>query len=412
LRDPTLTASGLSDEFDLVVIGGGIIGLATAREWQQRNRSATIAVLEREPELASHQTTHNSGVVHAGIYYKPGSLKAKLCTEGRERLYAFCDTHGVRYEKVGKLIIAVDRSELGRLDDLEARARANGVPGVRRITSEEIREIEPCAAGADALLSPETGIVDFGGVANALAADLRAGGAEVATAVEVTGVRRRERRTIVSFRAGEIAARHVIACAGGWSDRLAVAAGASPDPRIVPFRGAYLKLVGSRRGLVRSLIYPVPDPRLPFLGVHLTKHISGEVLLGPTALMVAARDAYSLRTVDAADLRETLSWPGTWKLMRRWWRTGLSELHMAASVRALANACARYVPELRVDDIDPQPGPAGVRAQAVARDGSLVDDFLIAEAGGALHVRNAPSPAATSCLAIAREIVDRASDSR
>lgn len=392
---------------DLCVVGGGIVGLATARELQRRRDGAKVVVLERETAIGRHQTGSNSGVAHAGIYYKPGSLKARLCVEGLERLYAFCDEHGVRYEKTGKVIVALDASEVGRLDDLEARGRANGVPGLRRIGPEELRELEPHATGIAALHSPNTGIVDFAGVAEALAAQVRSGGGEVRTGAEVRAVR----DGVVQLAGGErLRARQVVTCAGAWSDRLAVASGADPDPRIVPFRGAYMTLRPERRSLVRSLIYPVPDPELPFLGVHATKRIDGEVLLGPTALLVGARDAYRLRTVRGADLRATLGWPGTWRMMRRWWRTGLDELRMAASKRAFVAACARYVPELRVEDV--LPGPAGVRAQAVARDGSLVDDFVVSEAGGALHVRNAPSPAATSSLAIARLIADRADAAR
>jgi len=372
--------------YDLVVVGGGILGLATAREWQRRHPAAAIAVLEREPTLGAHQTSHNSGVVHAGIYYEPGSLKARLCVQGREALYAFCDEHGVAYEKCGKLIVAVDASELGRLDELERRGAANGVP-LRRLGPEEIAEHEPHATGAGALLSPETGIVDFAAVAQKLAALLQAGGAEIRTE---TAAARVESGAVVTDRGEVLAARRVIVCAGLWADRL----GGDPDPRIVPFRGSYLKLRPERRGLVRALIYPVPDPALPFLGVHLTRTIDGEVLLGPTALLVPAR--------------ASAAWPGTWRMMRRWWRTGVSELRTAASRRAFVRACARYVPELTAADIDAEPGPAGVRAQAVARDGALVDDFVFSEAGATLHVRNAPSPAATSALAIAAMVVDRA----
>jgi 2-hydroxyglutarate dehydrogenase len=391
---------------DLTVVGAGIVGLATARELQRRDPGARIVVLEREDRVGAHQTGSNSGVAHAGIYYKPGSLKARLCVEGIRRLYDFCDEHGVAYERCGKVIVALDRSELGRLDELEARGRANGVPGLRRIGVQEIRELEPHATGIDGLHSPQTGIVDFAGVARALAAQLVAGGAVVATGCAVGGFDRRNGRTRISHALGETSARHVVVCAGAWADRLAVAAGADPDPRIVPFRGGYLKLRPERRHLVRSLIYPVPDPELPFLGVHLTKRVDGEILLGPTALIVGARDAYRLRTVRARDVAATLGWPGTWRVMGRFWRTGLGELHLAASRRAFVAACARYVPELRTQDV--LGGPAGVRAQAVGRDGALVDDFVFSEAAGALFVRNAPSPAATSSLAIAAFIADRA----
>jgi L-2-hydroxyglutarate oxidase len=394
---------------DIAIVGAGIVGLATARELQRRDPGARIVVLEREARVGVHQTGSNSGVAHAGIYYKPGSLKAQLCVEGIRRLYEFCDEHGVAYERCGKVIVALERSELDRLDELEARGRANGVPGLRRVGADEIRELEPHATGIAGLHSPQTGIVDFAGVARALAAQLEADGAVVATGCAVRGFDRRDGHTRVIHDQGETRARRVIVCAGAWADRLAVAAGADPDPRIVPFRGAYLKLRPERRHLVRSLIYPVPDPDLPFLGVHLTKRVDGEILLGPTALVVGALDAYRLRTVRARDLRATLAWPGSWRMMRRFWRTGISELRMAASRRAFVAACARYVPELEPGDV--VHGPAGVRAQAVGRDGALVDDFVFSEASGALFVRNAPSPAATSSLAIASYIADRASKS-
>ena len=392
---------------DLAIVGAGIVGLATARELQRRDPAARIVVLEREEHVGTHQTGSNSGVAHAGIYYNPGSLKAQLCVDGIRRLYDFCDEHGVAYERCGKVIVALDRSELGRLDELERRGRANGVPGLRRIGAQEIRELEPHATGIAGLHSPQTGIVDFAGVARALASQLVAAGGVVATSCAVRSFRRQNGRTRISHARGEVRARQVIVCAGAWSDRLAVAAGAGADPRIVPFRGGYLKLRPERRHLVRSLIYPVPDPDLPFLGVHLTKRVDGEILLGPTALVVGALDAYRLRTVRPRDLGATLAWPGSWKMMRRFWRTGISELRMAASRRAFVAACARYVPELRIEDA--VGGPAGVRAQAVGRDGALVDDFVFSEASGALFVRNAPSPAATSSLAIASHIADRAS---
>jgi (S)-2-hydroxyglutarate dehydrogenase len=396
-----------SGDCDLAIVGAGIVGLATARELQQRNPDARIVVLEREDRVGVHQTGSNSGVAHAGIYYKPGSLKAKLCVEGVRRMYDFCEEHGVAHERCGKVIVALDRSELGRLDELERRGRANGVPGLKRVGPDELRELEPHAAGIEGLHSPQTGIVDFAGVARALAQQLEAGGGVVATRCAVEGFARQNGRTRIAHARGETRARQVIVCAGAWADRLAVAAGADPDPRIVPFRGGYLRLRADRRHLVRSLIYPVPDPDLPFLGVHLTKRVDGEILLGPTALVVGALDAYSLSRVRPRDLRATLGWPGSWKMMRRFWRTGISELRMAASRKAFVAACARYVPELELDDV--VDGPAGIRAQAVGRDGALVDDFVFSDAAGALFVRNAPSPAATSSLAIASHIADRAS---
>ena len=401
-----MTPADPSGECDVAVVGGGIVGLATARELQRRDPDARIVVLERESAVGRHQTGSNSGVAHAGIYYAPGSLKARLCVEGARDLYAFCEEHGIAHERCGKVIVALEPAELPRLEELEARGRANGVPGLRRIGPQELAEIEPHAAGIAAVHSPETGIVDFAAVARALAAQLEAGGATVATDAPVTEIARDgDRRTRVVHARGELHARRVLTCAGAWSDRVAVAAGGDPDPRIVPFRGGYLRLAPEARHLVRGLIYPVPDPDLPFLGVHLTKRVDGEVLLGPSALLVGARDAYRLTRVRPEDLRATLAWPGSWRMMRRWWRTGLTELHLAASRRAFVAACARYVPALEARDV--LPGPAGIRAQAVGRDGALVDDFVVHEAGGAVHVRNAPSPAATSSLALARLIADR-----
>ena len=390
---------------DLAVIGGGIIGLALAHELQGRRPGLRVTLFEREPEVGRHQTGHNSGVLHAGIYYRPGSLKAQLCVEGLRRMYDFCERHGIAHERCGKVIVATGPAELPGLGELEARGRANGVDGLRRIGPGELAELEPHAAGIAALHSPNTGIVDFGAVARALAADLRAGGAEVLTGCEVTGLERAGGGVTVRHACGELRAGRAVVCAGAWSDRLAVAAGAPADPRIVPFRGAYLRLTPAARRLVRGLIYPVPDPRLPFLGVHLTRHIDGDVLLGPTALLVGARDAYRLRRVRAGDLWSTVSWPGTWKLLRRFRATALDEVRMAASRRAVVAACARYVPELQLEDVTG--GPAGVRAQALGRDGALVDDFVINELGETVFVRNAPSPAATSSLAIAVRLADQ-----
>jgi L-2-hydroxyglutarate oxidase len=393
--------------FDLAVVGAGILGLATAAELLRRHPWLRLAVLDREHEVGAHQTAHNSGVIHAGIYYAPGSLKAKLCVEGAARMYAFCEQHGIAAERCGKLIVATGPEELARLDELERRGRANGVPGLRRLDGGEIGAVEPQCAGVAALHSPHSGIVDFAAVGRALAQQVQERGGELLLGRAVYDVRRRAREVALVHDHGEATtARHAVFCAGAWADRLATRAGASADPRIVPFRGQYLRLRSHARGLVRGLIYPVPDPELPFLGVHLTRHISGDVLLGPTALLVGARDAYRLRRVCPADLRDTLAWPGTWRVMRRWWRTGLEELRLAASRRAFVAACARYVPALTVDDVED--GPAGVRAQAVGRDGRLVDDFVFSEAGATLHVRNAPSPAATSSLAIASSIADRA----
>jgi 2-hydroxyglutarate dehydrogenase len=299
--------------------------------------------------------------------------------------------------------VALDHSELPGLDELERRGRANGVPDLRRVDARGIAELEPHASGVAGLHSPHTGIADFGGVARALAEELREAGGSVTTSC---AVERLDERGTVSHARGATLASCVLVCAGAWSDRLAVAAGAPPDPRIVPFRGAYLRLKPARRSLVNGLIYPVPDPELPFLGVHLTKHVDGDVLVGPTALLSPARDAYSLTTIRRRDVGSTLRWPGTYRMARRFWRTGLSEIRYAASRRAFVREAARYVPGLTVADVEA--GPAGVRAQALSRDGKLVDDFVFSRTGRALHLRNAPSPAATSALAIARMIADEA----
>lgn len=397
---------------DIAVVGAGIVGLAVARELLERNPRAKVVVLEREDAIGRHQTGHNSGVIHAGIYYPPGSLKAELCVAGMKRMYAFCEERGIPHEKVGKLIVATGEHELDRLDELERRGIANGVPGLRRLDASGLREIEPHCTGVAALHSPETGIADFPAVARALADDVRERGGEIRLGTDVLGMSRNGRGVEVRTAQDVVKAGNAVVCAGLWADRMAVAAGAPGDPRIVPFRGAYLRLKPEAQHLVKGLIYPVPDPELPFLGVHLTRHISGEVWLGPTALLVGARDAYKLRTVRPRDVKDALGWPGTWKVMRRFWKTGRNELHMATSHRAFVAACQAYVPELRPDHVERKNGPAGIRAQAVGRDGKLVDDFLLTEAEGALHVRNAPSPAATSSLALASMIVDRLENAR
>lgn len=395
------------DRADLVVVGAGIVGLAVAREMGRRHPRSRIVVVEAGPAVGGHQTGHNSGVVHAGIYYAPGSLKARLCTEGRTQLRDYCDARGIPFDACGKLIVATDGSEAGRLDALEERGRANAVPGLRRVDPEAIRELEPHCTGAVAgLHSPATAIVDFGAVARAYAKDVRDAGGVIATGCAVESVAARRGGLRIGHARGVVEAGRAVFCAGAWSDRLAVMAGADPDPRIVPFRGAYLRLRPEARHLVRGLVYPVPDPDLPFLGVHLTRHASGEVLVGPTALLAGARDAYALTTLRTRDLRDTLAWPGSWRLLRRYWRTGATEVAHAMSRRAVVRAARRFVPELTVADVEP--AFAGVRAQALGRDGRLVDDFAFSHTERALHVRNAPSPGATSSLAIAGHVADEA----
>jgi 2-hydroxyglutarate dehydrogenase len=391
---------------DICVVGGGILGIAAARELKQRHPGAEIAVLEREAEPAAHQSGHSSGVIHAGIDYAPGSLKATLCVAGAQRLYRYCDERGIDARRDGKVILAVREAELTRLDELERRGLANGVPGLRRIDSSELREIEPHASGIAALHSPATGTVDYRAVTRAFAAEFEAAGGRIVTGCEVRAMTPRGAAVALEHSCGRTEAAKVVLCAGPWADRLAVAAGADPEPRIVPFRGAYLRLRAGRANLVRASIYPVPDPDLPFLGMHLTRGPDGTVLLGPTALFVGARDAYRLSRVVPRDLAESLLWPGTRRMMRRHWRTGMAELRHAVSIRSFVADCRRYVPELRREDVE-HSAHSGVRAQAIARDGSLVDDFVVSETEHAVHVRNAPSPAATSALALAELIADR-----
>jgi L-2-hydroxyglutarate oxidase len=378
-------------ECDLAVVGAGIVGLAVARELTARRPGLDAVVLEREADIGLHQTGRNSGVIHAGIYYEPGSLKAELCVRGARRLYDYCAERDIPHERCGKLIVARDEGELPALDELERRGRANGVPGLRRLRGEQLGEVEPHARGVAALHSPNTGIVDFRAVARSYAGDLAERGTPVVTGCAVERLEQRDGRVALLHGGGETRARFAVLCAGLAADRLAASAGASPDPRVVPFRGAYLKLPAERRELLRGLIYPVPDPRLPFLGVHLNRHLDGQVSLGPTALLVPRA--------------RSLAWPGTWRVMRRFWRTGVAELHHAARPASLVREAADYVPALEGAAVEPY--FSGVRAQALGRDGELLDDFLVHESERALHVRNAPSPTATSSLALAELIADR-----
>lgn len=396
------TRNDPSSGCDVAVIGGGILGVAVARELLLRTPGARISVLERENGLAMHQTGRSSGVIHAGIYYSPGSLKARLCVEGARDLYEYCAEREVEARPCGKLIVAVDATEIPRLDELERRGKANAVGGLRRLDAEGLKEIEPAATGVAALHSPRTGMVDFGSVTEALARDVEAAGGIVTTGCEVQRLAERADGVTVAHSRGETRAGRVVVCAGAWSDRIARDAGAPADPRIVPFRGAYWALRPERTDLVRALIYPVPDPALPFLGVHLSRMPGGEVVVGPTALLAARRGS---GTGTLRDLAATAAWPGSWRMARRWWRTGLTEIRHAASRRSLAQAASRYVPGITAADL--VPAWSGIRAQAVSRDGLLVDDFAFSETARTLHVRNAPSPAATSALALARVIADR-----
>lgn len=389
------------------VVGGGILGVAIAREIVSRRPGTEVVVLEKEDRLAAHQTGHNSGVVHAGIYYKPGSLKAELCTRGRALLKDFCAEHAIAYVECGKLVVAVDAAETGRFDALERTATANGVPGLRRLAAEEIRDVEPYAVGLAALHSPATAITDYDAVTKAIAREVEAAGGRVRLGARVDGIRREGDGVVVTVEGEHASMRfdHVVVAAGLHADRVAALAGGDRGPVIVPFRGEYLAVSDAKQDLVRGMVYPVPDPRYPFLGVHFTRRVTGGLEVGPNAVLATRREGYRRRDVSARDLRDVVAWPGTWRMARAHWRTGVEEVVGSASQRAFMRRASRYVPDIGVADV--VRAGSGVRAQAVDRDGSLVDDFRITRDDGVTCVRNAPSPAATSSLAIAAHVVGR-----
>ncbi|MEU8277785.1 L-2-hydroxyglutarate oxidase [Microbispora bryophytorum] len=382
------------------IVGAGILGLAVAR--QMARAGAEVTVLEKEPRIAAHQTGHNSGVVHAGIYYQPGSLKATLCREGAAMLREYCAEHGLPYDEAGKLVVASTRAELSGLRRIAERARENGVPGIAELDAIGLREVEPRAVGVAAVHSPHTAITDFPAVARRLAADVTEAGGFVRLSRPVRAIRQTTDGVAVATGPERLTFDRLISCAGLGTDGVADMARAGGDVRIVPFRGEYYRLAGPARGLVKGLIYPVPDPRYPFLGVHLTRRIDGEVLVGPNAVPALALEGYSWRSASLRDLRRIVAWPGARRMAAQHWRTGLREVYGSLAKRAFVAAARRYVPELAPADLVRAGG--GVRAQAVARDGRLLDDFVIDVRGRIVLVRNAPSPAATSSLAIARHI--------
>ena len=389
----------------IAVVGAGIVGLAVARRLGQVRPGATVTVIDKEHTVGAHQTSHNSGVVHAGLYYPPGSLKATLCRRGAALLREYCADRALPFEECGKLVVAVDHSELTALDRIGARAERNQVPDLRRLGPEGIRELEPHAVGVAALHSPHTAITDFGAVARAYAEDVVAAGGRLELGRPVGAMRPGANQVVVRAGGDELVFDRVVICAGLQSDLLARRAGDDAEPAIVPFRGEYYRLLPDSRALVRGLIYPVPDPGYPFLGVHFTRRVGGSVDVGPNAVLALAREGYLRRTVVASELWQTLRWPGFRSLARQHWRMGLVELAGSVSKRQYLRRAQRYVPELRPSDV--VHAPSGVRAQAVDRDGTLVDDFRIHQLGRVLAVRNAPSPAATSSLAIAEHVCDQ-----
>ncbi len=389
---------------DVVVVGGGIVGLATAYQITRRAPDRKVVVLEKEAGLARHQTGRNSGVIHSGIYYKPGSLKATNCREGKLALEEFCATEGVAYELCGKVIVAVDAAEIPALDRIHERGLANGVE-CTRIGPERLRELEPHAAGVAALHVPGTGIVDYPGVCQRLAERIREHDGKIVLGARVTDLEHTPAGVSVATTAGEWLAGRVVNCAGLYSDRVTALGGTKPTARIVPFRGEYFALKPEARHLCKNLIYPVPDPSFPFLGVHFTRMVDGGVECGPNAVLALAREGYRKTDVNLADLADSLSYPGFLRLAAKHWRMGLSEIWRSFSKKAFVKALSRLLPEIRAEHLEP--APAGVRAQAVAADGGLVDDFLILDGDRILNVCNAPSPAATASLAIGLRIADQ-----
>ena len=384
------------------------MGLATAYQLLLRKPGLSLAVIEKETELAAHQSGHNSGVLHAGLYYAPGSRKTRLCLEGKAAVEKFAEERGIPYLHCGKLVVAVSEDELPRLAAVRERALSNGVEGLEEVGPERIREIEPHAAGIRALWSPRSGIIDFRRVALAYAEEVRARGGAILTGREVRGIQERGGERVVQTSGGDLVCRNLVSCAGLYSDRVAAMTGAAGTERIVPFRGDYYTLLPRARHLVRGLIYPVPDTRFPFLGVHFGATMDGRIRAGPNAVLAFAREGYRRTDLSFRDLSETLAFPGFRRLAGKYWRTGIAEMWRDWSKRAFTARLQRYVPEIRGEDLFF--GPSGVRAQSLSADGTLVEDFSIGESPGVLHVRNAPSPAATASLAIGRELTELAAN--
>jgi L-2-hydroxyglutarate oxidase len=393
---------------DIVIIGGGIVGLAVALEITKRFPRLRLLLLEKEDRVGQHQSSHNSGVIHSGVYYKPGSQKARLCVEGARAMIEFCRAHDIPYQVCGKVIVAIRQEEFPRLEELRRRGEVNGLTGLQMIGPEQLREIEPYASGLRALVVPSTGITDYALVCEKYAELIRAQGGTILTSTAVTGLRHLTSEVVVETSGPSFSTNYLINCAGLFSDRIAGMAGGRPDVIIVPFRGEYYDLISQRSSLVRALIYPVPDPRFPFLGVHFTRRVSGTVDAGPNAVLAFRREGYRRTDFNLHDLTSSLAFPGFWRMAAKHWRSGLDELHRSFSKPAFVRALQRLLPDLRAEDLIP--GGSGVRAQALQRDGTLVDDFQFVPSGRMLHVLNVPSPAATASLVIGRTIVSTAKD--
>jgi L-2-hydroxyglutarate oxidase LhgO len=392
--------------YNVIIIGGGVVGLAVALEIARRFPHLRLLLLEKEDGVARHQSGHNSGVIHSGLYYKPGSLKARLCVSGAAAMVEFCCEHNLPYEVCGKVVVATEPSELPRLEELRKRGEANGLTGLRMIGPEELRNFEPHAAGLQALVVPSTGITNYAAVCEKYAELISTRGGTILTSAAATAIHRRPGEIVVETKRGAFSTTTLINCAGLYSDRIARMAGDHPDVMIVPFRGEYYDLIPERASLVRSLIYPVPDPRFPFLGVHFTRRITGTVDAGPNAVLALAREGYRHRDINLRDLAGSLAFPGFWRMARQHWRSGLDEWHRSLSKPVFVRALQRLVPDVRENDL--VPGGSGVRAQALRPDGALVDDFQFVTSGKILHVLNVPSPAATASLSIGQAIVDNA----
>jgi L-2-hydroxyglutarate oxidase len=399
----------IDSRYDVVIIGGGVVGLGVGLEITRRFPQLRLLLLEKEDRVARHQSGHNSGVIHSGVYYKPGSLKARLCVSGAAAMVEFCREHGIAHNVCGKVIVATQEGELPRLEELRRRGEANGLTGLRLIGPEELREIEPHTTGLQALVVPSTGVTDYARVCEKYAELISARGGTVLTTAAATGIRRSANEIVVEASKGAFAADSLINCAGLFADRISRMSGDEPGVMIVPFRGEYYDLVPERASLVRALIYPVPDPQFPFLGVHFTRRITGKVDAGPNAVLALAREGYRHTDISVRDLASSIAFPGFWRMARKHWRNGLDEWHRSLSKAAFVRALQRLLPEIEEKDL--VPGGSGVRAQALKPDGALVDDFQFVTSGKVLHVLNVPSPAATASLMIGRAIVDIAAES-